>query len=63
MELLVNSMIGWALLIFGVVRGLLEWSDKALLAAAAVAAGAYLGTRLALNRFDGPVRGQAVAEH
>jgi hypothetical protein len=60
MEFLVNSMLGWAILIFGLVRGLFEWADKALLAAAAVAAGAYLGTRIALTRYDGPVRGRAI---
>lgn len=49
MELLVNSLIGLVLLVFDVIRGVFEWSDKALLLGGAVAAGAYLGTRTALN--------------
>jgi len=56
MELLISSIVGWVFLIFDAVRGLLEWSDKALLVAAAVGGGAYLGTRMALNRLDRPVR-------
>jgi hypothetical protein len=51
-ELLVNSLIGLVLLVFGVFRGVLEWGDKALLAGVAVAAGAYFGTRAALARHD-----------
>ena len=62
MELLVNSIVGWTILIFDGIRGLFEWADKALLVALAVAAGAYLGTRMALNHYDGPVRAQAVPE-
>ena len=62
MELLVNSIAGLVILIFDLVRGFFEWSDKALLAAAGVAVGAYLGTRLALQHFDGPVASRAVPE-
>jgi uncharacterized membrane protein YfcA len=62
MELLVNSIAGVVILVFDLVRGLFEWSDKALLVAAAVAAGAYLGTRFALDRYDGPVRDRVVPE-
>jgi uncharacterized membrane protein YfcA len=51
-ELLVNSLIGLVLLVFGVFRGLLQWGDKALLVGVAVAVGAYLGTRAALTRHD-----------
>jgi hypothetical protein len=50
MELLVNSVVGLVLLVFDVVRGLLEWSGKAVLTGIAVAAGAYLGTLMALAR-------------
>jgi uncharacterized membrane protein YfcA len=49
MEALVNAVIGLVLLVFDVVRGLLEWSDKALVVGVAVAAGTYLGMRLALT--------------
>ena len=65
MELLVNSIAGWLILMFDLIRGLFEWADKALLVAAAVALGAYLGTRMALTRFDGrgPVRGPSILEH
>jgi len=48
-ELLVNSLIGLVLLAFGVIRGLFEWADKALLVGVAVAAGAYFGTRAGLG--------------
>lgn len=50
MEPLVNSLIGLALLVFDLLRGLLEWGDNALLIGGAVTAGAYLGTRAALTR-------------
>jgi uncharacterized membrane protein YfcA len=66
MELLVNSIAAWLILIFDVIRGLFEWADKALLAAAGVAIGAYLGTRMALTHFDGrpgPLRGPSILEH
>ena len=49
MELLVNSIVGLVLLVFDVTRGLLDWADKALLIGAAVAAGTYLGMRMALT--------------
>jgi uncharacterized membrane protein YfcA len=49
-ELLVNSLIANVLLIFDVIRGVFEWGDKALLVGAAVAAGAYFGTRAAISR-------------
>jgi uncharacterized membrane protein YfcA len=62
MELLVNSVIGWGMLIIDGVRGLFEWADKALVVALAVAIGAYLGTRVALNHYDGPVPARAVPE-
>jgi uncharacterized membrane protein YfcA len=65
-ELLVNSITGLLIFIFDLVRGLFEWADKALLAAAAVAIGAYLGTRMALTHFDDrrrPFRGPSVLEH
>ncbi len=48
MEFLMNSLVGLVLMVFDVIRGLLEWGDKALLLAAAVAAGAYVGTRATL---------------
>ena len=54
MELLVNSIIGWMILIVDSVRALFGWADKALLVAVAVAIGAYLGTRVALNHYDAP---------
>jgi hypothetical protein len=60
MELLVNSIAGLVLLMVDVVRGLFQSSDDALLAAAAVAAGAYVGTRIALTRYDRVVRSRAV---
>ncbi|MCA1841906.1 MAG: hypothetical protein LC792_01695 [Actinobacteria bacterium] len=64
MELLVSSILPrLAILIFAVVRGLFEWADKALLAAAAVAIGAYLGARVALSHFDGAVRARSIPEH
>ncbi len=50
MEYVVNSLIGSLLLVFEVVRGLLEWGDKALLTGAGAGAGAYLGVRAALVR-------------
>ena len=62
MELLVNSILGWVILIFDGVRSLFGWADKALLVAVAVAVGAYLGTRMALNHYDGPVTARAVPE-
>lgn len=62
MELLVNSIVGWVILVFDVVRGLFEWSDQALLVAVAVAAGAYLGTRTALHHDDRSDRVRAVPE-
>lgn len=49
MEALVNGLVGLVLLVFDVLRGLVEWGDKALLVGAAVAVGAYLGVRLALT--------------
>ena len=52
MELLVNSLVGMVLLVFDVIRGLLEWGDKALLIGVAVAVGAYFGTRAAIGRSD-----------
>jgi hypothetical protein len=60
MELLVNSIAGLVLLMVDVVRGLFQSSDDALLAAAAVAAGAYVGTQIALTRYDRVVRSRAV---
>ena len=60
MELLVNSIAGLVVLIFDAVLGLFAWSDDALLSAVAVAAGAYLGTRIALTRYDRVVRSRAV---
>jgi hypothetical protein len=60
-ELLVNSIIGMVILIFDVGRGLLEWSDQALLSAAAMGTGAYLGTRIALAHYDRTVRARVVA--
>lgn len=60
MELLVNSIAGLVILIFDVVRGLFDSADEALLSAAAVAAGAYLGTRIALTRYDRVTRARAV---
>jgi hypothetical protein len=50
MEPLVNAVIGRVLFVFTVIRWLLEWEDKALLISAAVAAGAYFGTRMAITR-------------
>jgi hypothetical protein len=64
MELLVNSIAALLILIFDLLRSLFEWADKALLAAAAVAVGAYLGTRMALTHFDGrPLSGRSILEH
>lgn len=60
MELLVDSIAGLVILVFDAVRGLFDSADDALLAAVAVAAGAYLGTRIALTRYDRVVRGRAV---
>lgn len=60
MELLVNSIAGLIILIVDAGRGLFAWSDDALLAAVAVAAGAYFGTRIALTRYDRVVRSRAV---
>jgi uncharacterized membrane protein YfcA len=47
MELLVNTLIGILVLIFDVVRGLLEWGGKALLTGLGAGAGAYFGVRAA----------------
>ena len=60
MELLVNSVAGLVLLVFDIGRGLFAWSDDALLSGAAVGTGAYLGTRIALTRYDRTVRSQAL---
>lgn len=50
MEVLVNYVIGILVLVYDVVRGLLEWGDKALLTAGGAGAGAYFGVRAALVR-------------
>ncbi|MCA1841908.1 MAG: hypothetical protein LC792_01705 [Actinobacteria bacterium] len=60
MGLLVNWILFRVTLILAAVRGTFEWADQALLAAAAVAIGAYLGARIALTHYDGPIRGRAV---
>jgi hypothetical protein len=58
MEMPVNSTIGWVISFFDVVRSLPGFADKALLTGVAVAAGAYVGTRMALappkRRADAP---------
>lgn len=47
METLVNSLIGVAVLVYDLVRGLFEWGGKAILTGVGAGAGAYLGVRTA----------------
>lgn len=52
MEALVNYLIGVAVLVFDLVRGLLEWGGKALLIGLGAGVGAYLGVRSANERME-----------
>jgi hypothetical protein len=54
MELLVNWIVGWVIILFDGLRALLGWGGQAVLTGAAVAVGAYAGTRMALTA---PARG------
>ena len=50
MEPLVNGLIGVVILLYDLIRGLLEWGDKALLTGAGAGVGAYFGIRAAHAR-------------
>jgi len=50
MEALVNGLIGVVVLVYDLIRGLLEWGDKAVLTGVGAGVGAYFGVRAAHDR-------------